>query len=65
VEGLDLGPTFDPEDKTDYRYAYPLADSSVRPRGWGEEGRGRGAGAGETKMREGDGRGRGQAGREV
>lgn len=29
AEGLDLGPSFDPEDNTDHRYQYVVADSPV------------------------------------
>lgn len=29
AEGLDLGPTFDPEDATDHRYQYVIADNPV------------------------------------
>jgi hypothetical protein len=29
AEGLDLGPSFDPEDGTDHRYQYVIADNPV------------------------------------
>ena len=33
AEGLDLGPTFDPEDNTNHRYAYlvPESDWQIMP----------------------------------
>jgi len=30
AEGLDLGPTFDPEDVTDHRYQYVITDNPVQ-----------------------------------
>ena len=29
AEGIDLGPTFDPEDVTDHRYQYVVTDTDV------------------------------------
>jgi hypothetical protein len=29
AEGLDLGPSFDPEDGTDHRYQYVISDNPV------------------------------------
>jgi hypothetical protein len=29
AEGLDLGPSFDPEDSTDHRYQYVIGDNAV------------------------------------
>jgi hypothetical protein len=29
MEGLDLGPTFDPEDVTDHRYQYVVPDMDI------------------------------------